>query len=116
MHKYKEADLKYDLARGLLEWSNSKTSDTKSNKNRNNKQTEHDGDDGDTKLNKRRKMCIDCNKTENELKVKHERDYPPVTEMIVKKQKILHTTRGKRNRNGEVYRNNRQKKKKIVLN
>ena len=47
MHRSKEADLKYDLARGFLEWSNSKTSDTNSNKNKNYERTEHGGDDGD---------------------------------------------------------------------
>ena len=48
VHKYIEAALKYDLARGFLEWNNSKTSNTKPNKNQTNKQTKHDGDDGDT--------------------------------------------------------------------
>ena len=93
MHKYKEADLKYDLARGFLECNNSKTSNANTNKKRNNKRTKHDGDDGDTKLNKRRrKICIDCDKTENELRVKRKRDYLP---------------HEKRKRNEEVYRNNR---------
>ena len=57
-------------------------------------------------------MCLEYSKTENEQKVRHKRDYPPVTEMTLKKQKPLHTTQGKRKRNGEVYRNNRQKKLK----
>ena len=54
--------------------------------------------------NKKQKTCIDSSKTENEFREKRKRDYPPVTEVIVKKQKTK--------RNGEVYRNNRQKKKK----
>ena len=62
--------------------------------------------------NKIRKICMDSSETENELRKKRKMDYPPVTEVTVKKQKTLHTTRKKRKRNGEVYRNNRQKKKK----
>ena len=68
--------------------------------------------DGTIIENKKRKICIDGSKTENEFREKRKRDYPPVTEVIVKKQKTLHTARKKRKRNGEVYRNNRQKKKK----
>ena len=57
-------------------------------------------------------ICTDSSKTENELEKKRKIDYPPVTEVIVKKLKTLHTTRKKRKRNGEVYINTRQKKKK----
>ena len=83
-----------------------------------NKRPDNINDEGDSWAessiteNKRRKICIDSSKTENELRKKRKIDYPPVTEVIVKKQKTLHTTRKKRKRNGEVYRNNRQKKKK----
>jgi hypothetical protein len=82
------------------------------------KRTENVNDEGNSCTdctiteNKKRKICIDGSKTENEFREKRKRDYPPVTEVIVKKQKTLHTARKKRKRNGEVYRNNRQKKKK----
>ena len=49
-----------------------------------------------------RKICMESSETENELKKKRKMDYPPVTEVTVKKQKTLHTTRKKRKRNGEV--------------
>ena len=83
-----------------------------------NKRPDNINDEGDSRAessiteNKRRKICMDSSETENELRKKRKMDYPPVTEVTVKKQKTLHTTRKKRKCNGEVYRNNRQKKKK----
>ena len=56
--------------------------------------------------------AAESSETKNEFKKKRKMNYQPVTEVTVKKQKTLHTTRKKRKRNGEVYRNNRQKKKK----
>ena len=81
-------------------------------------QTEHGSDESDSCTDctitesKKRKICIDGTKTENEFRGKRKRDYPLVTEVILKKQKTLHTSWKKRKRNGKVYRNNRQKKKK----
>ena len=128
MHKYKETDLKYDLARGFLEWNNSEddragpTTVThitakppgyiinKFFPNRLKHKRSENADDED--INDPKKLCKESSETKNELKKKRKMNYPPVTEVTVKKQKTLHTTRKKRKRNGEVYRNNRQKKKK----
>ena len=137
MHKYKETDLKYDLARGFLEWNNPEDDGTRPIESTHitakplgyimdkffpnrlkHKRSENVNDEGKSCAensiteNKIRKICIDSSKTENELRKKRKIDYPPVTEVIVKKQKTLHTTRKKRKRNGEVYRHNIQKKKK----
>jgi hypothetical protein len=127
MHKYKETDLKYDLARGFLEWNNSEDDRKRPTESKppgyildkffpnqpKHKRPEDNLYSGssitETKI---RKICMDSSETENELRKKRKMDYPPVTEVTVKKQKTLHTTRKKRKRNGEVYRNNRQKKKK----
>jgi hypothetical protein len=68
--------------------------------------------EGSITENKTRIICIDGAKTEDKLRQKRKTDYPPVTEVMVKKLKTLHTTRKKRKRNGEVYRQNRQQKKK----
>jgi hypothetical protein len=134
MLRYKDADLKYDLARGFLEWNNPEDEGTRPiesthvtgkppgyimNKFFPNHPKHKRSENADDEGNKKRKtentnqiICTDDSNTENELNKKRKIDYPPVTEVIVKKQKMLHTARKKRKRNGEVYRNNRQKKKK----
>ena len=63
-------------------------------------------------MNDEGNSCTEGSITEDKLRQKRKIDYPPVTEVMVKKLKTLHTTRKKRKRNGEVYRHNRQKKKK----
>ena len=129
MHKYKETDLKYDLARGFLEWNNPESTHITAkppgyimdkffpNRLKHKRSENVNGEDNSyagnsITENKIRKICIDGAKTEDEPRQKRKIDYPPVTEVTVKKQKTLHTTRKKRKRNGEVYRHNRQKKKK----
>jgi hypothetical protein len=132
MHKYKETDLKYDLARGFLEWNDSEddragpTASTHTtakppgyiinkffpNRLKHKRSENVDDEDNLYPRSKIKKLCMESSETKNELKKKRKMNYPPVTEVTVKKQKTLHTTRKKRKRNGEVYRNNRQKKKK----
>ena len=93
MHKYKETDLKYDLARGFLEWNNSEDDGTRPIESTHittkppgyimdkffpnrlkHKRSENVNDEGNSRTdgtiieNKKRKICIDSSKTENEFR------------------------------------------------